>query len=108
MVGICPISWLYANPKRFLVGVQPENFVLRSESTPWSERGLVLIDHGFAVRTDSAEFALTQRTYELARGTALYLTHELAEYVVNGTSSSPSRISYSYPVGYLTGKLLNC
>ena len=77
--------------------MQPENFVLRScpGPTPWSKRGLVLVDHGFAVLTDSNAFAT--RTYELARGTALYLTLELAEYVVNGTSSSTSRKSTPTP-----------
>ena len=88
---------MHGNSKYSLVDLQPENFVLRSGPgpTPWSMRGLVLVDHGFAVRTDSNAFAAP--TCELARGTALYLTHELAEYVVKGTNSSTSRRFYSYP-----------
>ena len=80
---------------------QPENLILRS-----SPRGLVLVDHGFAVRTDSAEFAPTQRTFELARGTPLYLTQELAQYAVRGASRALVGILYEYEYEYSTSAVV--
>lgn len=45
----------------------------------------MLIDHGMTVDTDSAEFSAGQ---VVAGGTAEYMSHELAEHIAKGTSTS--------------------